>query len=744
MNKVKIFFIALLAASTTHAQVEKVDLSKDLGKDWNSKNIVRLYEPKKSTKGLSKLSRLKDDEIHLRWNECVKLAPSVFQKEKDLQGWVANTWLHCQGKTHQKKKDFVALDQTLQTLEKHSSLFLDGPWAAELWQQWSELQLSSLEVRVQKNDKNAAVALDRLLAYPLKLTKEQKSLAYQLLGDLALARTKYSEAVYLYQQAAEIRDSKYLTEKMDFLNKALSKPVVTSESKLAADLTGDESVLEERMSFALKNGESVAAIKDLVSLLNEYPGSSSARKMKDRPLEIYYGISDSLAKEKALNEMNGADAARLFDWAQSLHRRSDFKAALILAKVAAGKSPQSGAAAQALWVAGRSAHFMGQYDQALESFAALMKFHGGTDEATEAAFRSALIYFRKKEYSTATALLEKMFLRQNERYDLVGQYWNVRALEKVNKERAQKAAAILIERYPFSYYGLRLRAEANANKLTWPAMTEVAPALNSEVFWVGAAKLSWKRFLKLSQAGWIYEAHAEWKQVPLIQDPTLQVKMAQLMVAREQYMPGILLLNQAMENDPRLRREEFIKIGYPQVFASLYKEQADRYKLDANILRSLTRQESAFNLRALSTSNAMGLMQMISPTAQEIAKKLGLKIEIPEDLFRPEINIPMGSFYVSQMLGQFNGNIPFALAAYNAGPTRLKNWVGEREELKALLEQNLGLPEDEIWYDELPWSETSFYVKAILRNMLLYKMTGDATTLETPMVWQDFLKLKVK
>ena len=291
---------------------------------------------------------------------------------------------------------------------------------------------------------------------------------------------------------------------------------------------------------------------------------------------------------------------------------------------------------------------------------------------------------------------------------MLAQYWFVRSLEQVNKDRAKTVAATLMDRYPFSYYGLRLRAEANGNKLVWPEQKEKAPVLDQNLFLVGAQKKAWTRFVELSEAGWIAEAQTEWNQIPVLKDPGLQVKAAEFLVSREQYMLAIRLLNSALDADPRLRREEFIKIGYPKIFESLYLDQTKRYGIDPVLLRSLTRQESAFNLRAVSTSNAMGLMQMIPPTAQEIAKKLGLKISLPDDMFRPEINIPMGSFYVSQMLDQFKGNIPFALAAYNAGPYRLKNWIEGRDDIKSLPEKGSNLPEDELWFDELPWTETSF------------------------------------
>jgi soluble lytic murein transglycosylase len=728
--------LILLWASPGFAQVQKVDLQKDLLKS----NVVRLYETSTPTKSLKPLARLKDDEIRLRWHECLTHAPGVFKSQKDVRGWVAISWLHCLDKAQEKKKDLAEVERVVKQIEKYPELFSQGAWAMDLWPQWAKFQLSVLEGKVAKKDKKVAADLDRLLSYPVRLSSEQKSLAYQLLADLALARTNYAEALFLYQEASDSKDSKYISEKIEFLKKAQSKEPTDKTAKENGDLSGEESQLEARIQQSLKVGESVAALKDMMALFRDYPGSQIARRWKDKPLDIYNGISDKLAASKALTEIAEGDSARLVDWSLNLHRRGDYQGAFVLASKAIDKNASGPSATQALWVAGRTSHFLGHYDQALDYFSRLIKGHAGTDEASEAYFRSALIFYRKKEFSSATALLEKLLERKSERFDLSAQYWLVRSLEQVNKERAKTAATELMNRYPFSYYGLRLRAEANGNKLIWPEQKEKAPALDGNLYLTGIQKKSWARFVELSEAGWVAEAQTEWNQIPVLKDAGLQITTAQFLVSREQYMLAIRLLNSAMDSDPRLRREEFIKIGYPKIFDPLFQEQSKRYGMDAVLLRSLTRQESAFNLRATSTSNAMGLMQMIPPTAQEIAKKLGLKIELPDDMFRPEINIPMGSFYVSQMLDQFKGNIPFALAAYNAGPYRLKNWIEGRDDIKSLPEKGSNLPEDELWFDELPWTETSFYVKAILRNVLIYKLSEDKKTLDFPAQWQDLLK----
>nr|WP_295902274.1 transglycosylase SLT domain-containing protein [uncultured Bdellovibrio sp.] len=733
--------LTVLFAASAGAQVQKVDLKKDL----SAAHVVDLYQiTGKKNKTLAPLSQLKDYEIHLKWQECIALAPKVFAAQKELRGWVGQTWLHCLEQGQKKKNDMAAMEKALSILSTHKDLFKEGPWADDLASRWVSLRLDQLEAQVQKKEAKAGNALEELLSEPFKISKEQKSRVYQALGDLALAKVNYHEAQFLYEEAQDQKDSKYLQEKLEFLAKARGESISPKVVIETPELGGEEVKIEERLRQSLKQNDSVAALKDAITVLNQYPGSRSARRLKDKPLEIYNSLAEKLAKVKALNEMEEADSSRLLDWAQNLHRRGDYAGAMSLAQAAAEKSPMSPQIPSALWIAGRCAHFLGQYDRALEHFQKLITYNNGSDEAAEALFRSSLIYYRKKDFSTASALLERLLLQGRDRYDLNAQYWLIRSLQEANPERAKQTAAALIEKYPFSYYGLRLRAESQDGKLSWPDLKDKPPKLQTEFYLAGNQKKSWQRFKKLSDAGWVSEAQSELSALPPVKDATVKVSLAEKMSERQQYMTAIRLINDALETDPSLRREQFVKLGYPEVFGSLYQAEAERYGVHASLLRSLTRQESAFNLRAVSTSNALGLMQMIPPTAQEVSKKLGLKIELPDDMFRPEVNIPMGSFYISQMLDQFENNVPFALAAYNAGPYRLQTWLEGRTEVSELIAKPSSSPRDEVWFDELPWTETSFYVKAILRNVLLYRLAEESSFTLKPVLWQDLLNKKAK
>ncbi|MNJ98402.1 Soluble lytic murein transglycosylase precursor [compost metagenome] len=740
--KKRYLVLPLLFSSQLSAQVLKVDLEKDL----KSASVVNLYDPAidKAAGKLPSLARLKYFETRGKWTECNQLAPKVFAETKDLKGWVGLSWMACAEKDRQKNRSIGSTVRALQVLDRHANLRTNGPWSKDLDQSWLNAKYALIESQSGKKSAMAAKNAEKLLDESARLSRDQKSFLYQVLGDQALVKKDYSEARFFFEESLDQKENRYSREKVDFLIKAGggTVPVKTSEAMPTEVLSEDEKI-EERVRGALKQNDMIVALKDTILILNSYSGSRAAKRLKDKPIEIYNAVVEA-GKEKALSQMEEADASRLLEWAQSLHRRADFKASLQLAQKAIGKNPTSPQMVSLLWVAGRSAHFIGSYDKAQEYYKALIETQSGSDEAAEALFRSALLFYRSKDYGSVTAQLEKLLVQKRDRYELNAQYWMVRALERIAPERAKTQRAQLIERFPFSYYGLRLAGEQNGNKLTWPSNDLPTPKLKSVIYLVGEQAQAWKRFVTLSGAGWVSEAQTELMQRPYLWDATLKISLAKKLSDRKQFPVAIRLINEAFENDASLRKEEFLKISYPQIFEQLFEQEATRYNLDPILVKSLTRQESAFNLRAVSTSNALGLMQMIPPTAQEVARKLSLKVELPEDMFRPEINIPMGTFYLSQVLTQFDGNVPMGLAAYNAGPYRLNIWLDSRPETAELRKKASSAAEDEVWFDELPWNETSFYIKAILRNVLLYRMIEKRSFEMSPVLWQDLLNKKAK
>lgn len=122
---------------------------------------------------------------------------------------------------------------------------------------------------------------------------------------------------------------------------------------------------------------------------------------------------------------------------------------------------------------------------------------------------------------------------------------------------------------------------------------------------------------------------------------------------------------------------------------------------------------------AKSSSGALGVMQLMPPTAKLTASWSGFKYKSKSELTDPMVNIYLGSQYLGQMLRRFNNNRILASAAYNAGPSRVDRWINDK------------LPFD-VWIETIPFIETRNYVQNVLIFAAIY---GRQLNLEQPMIY---------
>ena len=147
---------------------------------------------------------------------------------------------------------------------------------------------------------------------------------------------------------------------------------------------------------------------------------------------------------------------------------------------------------------------------------------------------------------------------------------------------------------------------------------------------------------------------------------------------------------------------------FPMPHQSLVVQHSRRIGIDPAYVYGLIRQESRFITDARSGVGASGLMQVMPATATWTARKIGLTGFTPQQLNDRDTNITIGTAYLKLALDDFQGSMPLAAAAYNAGPGRPRAW---RE----------GPPlEAAIWAENVPFAETRDYVKKVLSNTVTY------------------------
>jgi len=149
---------------------------------------------------------------------------------------------------------------------------------------------------------------------------------------------------------------------------------------------------------------------------------------------------------------------------------------------------------------------------------------------------------------------------------------------------------------------------------------------------------------------------------------------------------------------------------------------------DAGFSLGIMRQESSFDVGAISTSGARGLMQLMPPTATVVARQLGVPVSIPSLTYDASQNMRLGTAYLQQMLSSFDGCLPLAAAAYNAGPHRVAQWLGDNGDPRG------GAVDMIDWIELIPVDETRNYVQRVIENAVIYRaQRGDASpVLTTP------------
>ena len=147
---------------------------------------------------------------------------------------------------------------------------------------------------------------------------------------------------------------------------------------------------------------------------------------------------------------------------------------------------------------------------------------------------------------------------------------------------------------------------------------------------------------------------------------------------------------------------------YPQPYEPSVTAAARAAQLPVTLIYSVIRQESLYRTDVVSSAGARGLMQLELSTAKPTARALKLPAPRMEDLFDPRLNSTLGAEHLHLLLDKVNGQLPLALAAYNAGIAAASRW----------------LPADsiapDVWVENIPYNETRNYVQRILWHTVVY------------------------
>ncbi|MBI3171451.1 MAG: transglycosylase SLT domain-containing protein, partial [Hydrocarboniphaga effusa] len=148
-------------------------------------------------------------------------------------------------------------------------------------------------------------------------------------------------------------------------------------------------------------------------------------------------------------------------------------------------------------------------------------------------------------------------------------------------------------------------------------------------------------------------------------------------------------------------------LRFPAPYDAEIEAAARDSGLSANWLYAVLRTESLYNPRAVSRSDALGLMQLRLSAAREVARRAKLSRPARDDLFKPQVNTALAARYLRELHERFGRRFIFTLAAYNAGPQRLPGWRPASE-----------VPGD-VWVENVPYNETRTYIQRALSSLVM-------------------------
>lgn len=293
-------------------------------------------------------------------------------------------------------------------------------------------------------------------------------------------------------------------------------------------------------------------------------------------------------------------------------------------------------------------------------------------------------------------------------------YWRGRALAELGRMEEANAAYKEAAKHNYAYYGQLAAEQISQTEFQLPTTPAPTDAERSE--FQNRPVIQALRLLGEANERGLFRQFA-YSIDDQLQTPTEQLLLAE--IGAEYQNPDIGVRGGKAGLGRGIIAPE---AAYPVISLPLRRE----VQVENALVLALSRQESELNPRAISHADARGLMQMLPSTARSQARREGLPYRASWLTDDPAYNMTLGASHLDDLLDQFNGSYAMTAAAYNAGASRPKKWIGEYGDPR----KNEIDPID--WVEFIPFNETRNYVQRVLENVQVYRhrLSGEATQIQ--------------
>ena len=402
-----------------------------------------------------------------------------------------------------------------------------------------------------------------------------------------------------------------------------------------------------------------------------------------------------------------------------------------------------------LYNAGKQAQKDGNSERARVLFTRMATTFPDGDMVGKGLWGMAWAHLRQGQRDEALSWLEQLAAgnprgRQRE-YVLMARYWGARARLDLDRSDTTAAATLraLAASEPMHYYGVL--ALWKLHSLDPDAAKQVTAALNSQAEELRSSSREPKSFfpersfaehqlmvraVSLLRAGFKEAAAALIDQaLDLERDApwetsTLLYASHLLELADNPYRSHNLLRKAFNKKHPEASADNLtmIRHAFPLAFHEEILRVTKEYEWSPLLFQGLVREESAFMPAVISWAGAMGLSQLMWPTAKETARKMGIKGLTRARLNDPELNLSIGTTYFQGLHRRWKGHLPLAIGSYNAGPGAVNRWI-----------KSDGNMELDMWVEAIPFDQTRHYVKRVLSSFQTYQFLYGAGAATIPL-----------
>ncbi|MBN1115453.1 MAG: transglycosylase SLT domain-containing protein [Oligoflexia bacterium] len=433
-----------------------------------------------------------------------------------------------------------------------------------------------------------------------------------------------------------------------------------------------------------------------------------------------YELAKEILRELSTKGYN--DENTLYHLAMCYRKLGDYSSSYAVLSKLYASWPRGRRSAYYLYLMGLSKLELGDFQSAKDSFKTILEKHKRSRTYDDAFWLIGFGHYLRGELDEAVRYFSEYHEKVDEEVFSYGKalYWMARSYIKLGqKGKAVERYRELIRKYPFSYYTWMALSRLKTNKEVYDELASYLPErhrvgeccensnydfeskLNNVEHYYRANFL---RAVGLKKQA-IFELNRLYRKNTRKKD--ILKSIAELLYsAGDHYTPFYIisiyysldnLLGNIAEHQPEL------SMLFPRVYSKRLRKYALEYSVPELLAMSVIKSESSFREQIVSSAGAVGLMQLMPSTASKVWAMIGMKGFDESMLEKPDTNIRLGTYYLKKLLSEFRGNVPLAVASYNAGPHKVTQWIksNNTDEMDEFIEQ-------------IPYLETLKYVKKVL------------------------------